>query len=84
MRDVARRDPDYLAWMLNGDFAADVKEIARSALRKEFPQRKPLGVPHHDFMVGTDEAACYGRLRTQFPITAINKMIRPTTPSTAG
>ncbi len=39
LRDLARRDPDYLAWILNQDFADDVKEIARAALRKEFPQR---------------------------------------------
>jgi DNA polymerase-3 subunit epsilon len=41
LRDVANADPDYLAWMLDSDFAPDVQEIVQAALRGELP-RRPL------------------------------------------
>ena len=39
LNDVAAIDPEYLGWMLDRDFEPEVKEIARAALRGEFPLR---------------------------------------------
>jgi DNA polymerase-3 subunit epsilon len=38
LRDLAKAEPDYLAWMLDSDFAPDVQEIVRAALRGELPR----------------------------------------------
>jgi len=43
LRDLVKSDPDYLAWMLNADFAAEVKDIVRAALRGEFPSHRRSG-----------------------------------------
>ena len=36
---LASAEPDYLAWMLDTDFAPDVQEICQAALRGELPRR---------------------------------------------
>ena len=38
LRSVAELDADYLQWIVDADFPADVKEIAAGALRGEFPE----------------------------------------------
>lgn len=43
LRRVAREERSYLEWMLNGDFPAEAKEIARRALANEFPTRGGSG-----------------------------------------
>ena len=40
LRDLAENDPNFLRWILRGDFADDVKEIASNALIGKFPVRK--------------------------------------------
>jgi DNA polymerase III subunit epsilon len=42
LQDLAKEEPDYLEWMLDSDFAPEVREIVRAALRGE-PPRRPLG-----------------------------------------
>lgn len=39
LRRIAAEDPSYLEWMIAKDFAPDTKEIARRALRGEFPAK---------------------------------------------
>lgn len=39
LRDIAENDPGFLRWILRGDFADDVKEIASNALIGKFPLR---------------------------------------------
>ena len=39
LRDIAENDPGFLRWILRGDFAEDVKEIASNALIGKFPAR---------------------------------------------
>jgi DNA polymerase-3 subunit epsilon len=39
LREVAAFEPDFLEWMIARDFAPDAKEIARRALKGEFPQK---------------------------------------------
>lgn len=39
LADIAEADPDYLVWMVDRDFEPEVKEIARAALKGEFPRR---------------------------------------------
>ena len=39
LRDLAENDPGFLRWILRGDFAEDVKEIASNALIGKFPTR---------------------------------------------
>ncbi|MBR7104630.1 MAG: 3'-5' exonuclease [Lentisphaeria bacterium] len=39
LRDLAENDPNFLRWILRGDFADDVKEIASNALVGKFPTR---------------------------------------------
>ena len=39
LRDIAENDPGFLRWILRGDFADDVKEIASNALIGKFPVR---------------------------------------------
>jgi DNA polymerase-3 subunit epsilon len=39
LRDLANAEPDYLAWMLDSDFAPNVQELVQAALRGEFPRR---------------------------------------------
>jgi DNA polymerase III subunit epsilon len=38
LRDLAKAEPDYLEWMLDTDFAPDVKEMIRAALGGELPR----------------------------------------------
>ena len=38
MRDLARREPDYLNWIMRGDFNREVKAIVGDALRGQFPK----------------------------------------------
>ena len=39
LKDIAENDPGFLRWILRGDFADDVKEIASNALIGKFPAR---------------------------------------------
>ena len=39
LQDLAENDPGFLRWILRGDFADDVKEIASNALIGKFPTR---------------------------------------------
>ena len=39
LKDLAENDPGFLRWILRGDFADDVKEIASNALIGKFPTR---------------------------------------------
>ncbi len=39
LSELARELPDYLDWILAADFADDVKDLARQALRGELPRR---------------------------------------------
>ncbi|MBQ7206891.1 MAG: 3'-5' exonuclease [Lentisphaeria bacterium] len=39
LRDIAENDPGFLRWILRGDFADDVKEVASNALIGKFPVR---------------------------------------------
>lgn len=38
LKEVARKDPEYLRWMIRKDFSDDVKYIAKEALEGRFPQ----------------------------------------------
>lgn len=38
LREIAKHYPDYLEWILRGDFSAEVKGIATRALNGEFPE----------------------------------------------
>ena len=40
LRSVAINSPDFLRWILKGDFPDDVKEIASNALQGIFPEKK--------------------------------------------
>jgi DNA polymerase-3 subunit epsilon len=40
LRELARREPDYLNWILRGDFNREVKAIVRDALRGQFPKKE--------------------------------------------
>jgi len=40
LKDIAAESPGFLAWIIDKDFSPEVKEIARKALRSEFPQKK--------------------------------------------
>ncbi|MFA4943563.1 MAG: 3'-5' exonuclease [Lentisphaeria bacterium] len=39
LRELATKDPNYLRWMLNKDFSAEVKQRVRDALAGQFPPR---------------------------------------------
>ncbi len=39
LRELAQNESNYLRWMLNKDFPADVKKIVKDALEGKFPQR---------------------------------------------
>jgi DNA polymerase-3 subunit epsilon len=39
LREVVRKDPAYLEWMLSRDFSEDVKELVSSALRGQLPKQ---------------------------------------------
>ena len=44
LEDIAKSEPSFLRWMLNGDFAADTKRIAGEVLKRfgaAEPKRKP-------------------------------------------
>ncbi len=43
LKRVAEEQPDDLEWMLGSNFPADVKEIARKALKGQYPRRKESG-----------------------------------------
>lgn len=38
LKEIARKDPGYLEWMLGKDFSEDVKALVSAALRGEFPK----------------------------------------------
>ncbi|MBF0569373.1 MAG: 3'-5' exonuclease [Candidatus Omnitrophica bacterium] len=38
LRDIARKDPGYLEWMLGKDFTEDVKTLVSGALKGQFPK----------------------------------------------
>ncbi len=37
LQEIARRDPDYLKWILSADFSDEVKELVQEALKNQFP-----------------------------------------------
>jgi len=37
LREVAELEPDYLKWVLDQDFSAQVRAMVAAALRGEFP-----------------------------------------------
>jgi DNA polymerase III subunit epsilon len=37
IKEIARKDPSYLKWILNSDFSMELKQLAEDALRGEFP-----------------------------------------------
>lgn len=39
LREMSTQEPGYLRWLISGDFATDLKEIATQALRGSFPTR---------------------------------------------
>ena len=41
-------EPNYLHWILDGDFSREVKEIVHAALRGEFPSRDDTGSPKEE------------------------------------
>lgn len=43
LREVARKDPGYLEWMLSRDFSEEVKELISGALRGRFPKYEESG-----------------------------------------
>ncbi|MBF0486343.1 MAG: 3'-5' exonuclease [Candidatus Omnitrophica bacterium] len=43
LRDIAKKDPGYLEWMMAKDFSEDVKHLVESALKGQFP--KPEETP---------------------------------------
>jgi DNA polymerase-3 subunit epsilon len=45
LRELAANEANYLRWMLNKDFPADVKKIVKDALEGRFPQRTPPAKP---------------------------------------
>jgi DNA polymerase-3 subunit epsilon len=38
VKTIARKDPDYLAWILNSDFSEDVKAMVKDALEGKYPK----------------------------------------------
>lgn len=38
LKDIAKKDPKYLQWMLEQDFPDEVKELVEKALQGEFPE----------------------------------------------
>jgi len=40
LKNVVENDPEYLAWMVNQDFSDGVRNIIRSALKGQFPEKK--------------------------------------------
>lgn len=43
LRDIARRDPGYLEWMLGKDFSEEVKLLIGNALKGQFPKLEEAG-----------------------------------------
>ena len=44
LRDIARFEPTYLKWMINGTFPPDTIAIAKDALNNKFPETpRPSG-----------------------------------------
>ena len=39
LREIARKDPHYLEWMLAKDFSEDVKSLVEAALKGQFPKQ---------------------------------------------
>lgn len=42
LRDVLREDPNYLKWMIRGDFPLDTKAVARRILAGDWPTPPPV------------------------------------------
>lgn len=40
LREVAKKDPGYLSWMLSKDFSGDVKVLVEDALKGKFPKQE--------------------------------------------
>jgi DNA polymerase III subunit epsilon len=40
LREIARKDPHYLEWMLSKDFSEDVKTLVEGALKGQFPKQE--------------------------------------------
>jgi DNA polymerase-3 subunit epsilon len=40
LKDIAKREPDFLAWMLRSDFEPETKAIVEKALTGKFPKRE--------------------------------------------
>ncbi len=40
LREIARKDPHYLEWMLAKDFSGDVKSLVEAALKGQFPKQE--------------------------------------------
>src|ERR1700730_2980087 len=40
LKDIAKREPDFLAWMLRSDFEPETKAIVEKALTGKFPERQ--------------------------------------------
>ena len=40
LREVAKKDPGYLTWMLGKDFSGDVKVLVENALKGKFPKQE--------------------------------------------
>jgi DNA polymerase III subunit epsilon len=38
LREIAKKDPGYLAWILGKDFSEDIKLLVENALKGQFPQ----------------------------------------------
>ena len=40
LQDVAKKDPNYLAWILSADFSEEIKLLVEEALKGKFPEQK--------------------------------------------
>ncbi len=45
LREIAKKDPGYLAWMQGKDFSEDVKALVSDALKGKFPKQEPEKAP---------------------------------------
>jgi len=44
LREIVKKDPGYLTWMLSKDFSGDVKVLVENALKGKFPKQEPSAV----------------------------------------
>lgn len=44
LREIARKDPGYLEWMLGKDFSEEVKALVQGVLKGQFPKFEPSAV----------------------------------------